>query len=313
MKTTTSKKVSNADLYKEVTAKIISLLETHQTQWNRTWVSLGEDGQPAYNALTNRRYTGINQLLLSLETTERRYAKNAWLTFLQIKQQGGAIQKGEKATRIYFHKTLFVDEKGKKYDPEIIKTMSKERIKKLGIKRIPILKYYNVFNVFQTTGLPEKCYHYETSVIPTALEKDERAERLIQSTGATIDYKANQQPCYLPVKDVIQLPLAHQFKGTEHFYNTALHELAHWTGHHTRLDREIINTFGSPKYALEELVAELTAAFLCTHLGFTKTISNNTSYIQSWLHTLSNDTRFIFKASRKAEQAAAFIMEKNNH
>ncbi len=115
------------------------------------------------------------------------------------------------------------------------------------------------------------------------------------------------EACYNYVNDVIFLPESNQFKGTVPYYETALHELAHWTGHKSRLDRSPKNVFGSDEYAKEELVAELCSAFLCADLGFSMSITNSAAYIQDWIRVLKADSRYIFKAIRGAEDAAKYI------
>ena len=303
--------MKRTELYQTVTNRIIELLETQLLSWDKPWVSLGQDGKPAHNAQSLYVYQGVNQLLLSSTLNRRDYPKNSWLTFLQIKTLGGHVKKKEKASQVYFQKVLFRDKDGKKYEVNEIKVMSKERKKALSIKMIPYLKRYNVFNIAQTEGLPEEFYYVEPRPEVTAFEKDERAESLLFSTGANIVIRGTSMACYHPKEDKIYLPLREQFTGTEEFYETALHECAHWSGHESRLGRDLTGRFGSEVYAKEELIAELTAAFLCAYLGFEKVITNNAAYIQSWLSKLQNDHHFIFKASRDAEKASEFILEKS--
>ena len=298
------------ELYQTVTNRIIDLLEAQLAiSWDKPWVSLGQDGKPAHNAQSHYVYQGVNQLLLSDTLNCRKYLKNSWLTFLQIKTLGGHVKKKEKASQVYFQKVLFRDKDGKKYEAGEVKGIDKERKKALGIKTIPYLKYYNVFNIAQTEGLPEEFYYVEPSQEMPPFEKDERAEALLHNTGADIAISERNSAYYLPKEDKIYLPLREQFTGKEEFYETALHECAHWSGHESRLDRDLTGRFGSETYATEDLIAELTSAFLCSYLGFEKVITNNAAYIQSWLTKLRNDHHFIFKASREAEKASEFILE----
>lgn len=170
-----------------------------------------------------------------------------------------------------------------------------------------ILLYYRVFNVGQTANLPASFYSIHDLPTLSEPEKDDRAEKLIEQTKARIRHLVSDQACYNYVNDVIFLPDRRQFKGKVLYYATALHELAHWTGHHSRLNRNLRNIPGSDEYAKEELVAELCAAFLCSDLGFSLGITNNAAYIQNWLECLKQDSRFIFRVIRDAESAANYV------
>ncbi len=173
------------------------------------------------------------------------------------------------------------------------------------------MKYY-VFNVTQTSGLPPNMYTLPLEVKLSEFEKDDKAESLIQSTQARIIHFISNEACYNFVNDVIFLPERLQFKGTVPYYETILHELAHWTGHSSRLNRSIKHVFGTSGYAHEELVAELCAAFLCAELGFTKCISNNAAYIHGWVQLLQSDSKYIFKVMHESETAAKFILTCGN-
>ncbi len=296
-------------IYEDVTKKIIGLIENHQLKYDKSWISLGNDGKPSHNADSQRVYSGINQFLLSLISMDREYVSNGWLTFKQCKELGGSIEKGSKSVPIYFYKTLFIDDVKKKYSQEEYSNFSSDRQAK--IKKIPVLKQYNVFNLSQTKDLPESFYTIEDKPQLNEFERDEKAEELIFSTDAKIEIKESNRAFYHSGTDSITLPLREQFKSTQPFYGTALHELGHWTGHENRLDRKLANPFGSKEYAKEELIAELCSAYLCASLGFSKTISNNAAYLQSWLSCLKQDAKFIFTASAKAQKAADYILNFN--
>lgn len=299
--------MERTNLYEEVTQKIVDLLTNQQLNWDRPWISLGEDGLPARNASTNTAYSGVNQFILSMICMLGGYPKNAWLTFRQIQQLDGRVKKGSKSSRIYFQKVRYRDKSGIDYEYEAIKGMNRQEYEARGMRAFSFLRFYSVFNVFQTTGLPNKYYEFEQKNLPKPFERDDRAEKLLDNTDAKVIYGQNEQPGYVPSEDVIYLPLREQFKEQAYFYETALHELAHWTGHESRLNRPILNKFGTAAYAQEELIAELTSAFLCSRMGFTKLITNNAAYIQSWLKALKDDSKLIFHAARQAEKAAAYI------
>lgn len=297
------------DIYQSVTNTIIQLLEDHQESWNRPWVAFGQDGDFAKNALTGRYYRGINQLLLSIGIMQLGYFKNTWLTFNQVKEQGGFVLKGEKSLPVIFYKSAYIDDNKKYYDPEIVRQMKVDEWQSKGIKSVPILKLFHVFNVAQTQGLDPAFYEVIPQEPLKDFEKDLRAENLILSTGANVEIKESNRAYYDIAADKIVLPLREQFRGqSEPFYATALHELGHWTGGTTRLNRTFGKEFGDKAYAMEELVAELSSAFCCAHLGFSKTISSNASYIKGWLGVMKENDKAVIKASYQAQKAADYII-----
>lgn len=297
------------EIYQTVTDTIIKLLENHLDDWQRPWISFGKDNDFARNATTGKYYRGVNQFLLSFMLMNGDYFKNSWLTFNQVKAKGGNVRKGEKAAPIVFYKTAFLDKDNKYYPKERVQEMPQGQIDALGLKSIPVLKLFRIFNVAQTEGLDEAYYEVTPQEPLQDFEKDERAEKLIYSTGADIEVTESDRAYYNPVTDKIRLPLREQFRGaTQPFYGTALHELAHWTGADKRLNRDMSGSFGDDSYSKEELVAELTAAFCCAHLGFSKTITNNAAYLKHWLGIMKADNKAIVKASYQAQKAADYII-----
>jgi antirestriction protein ArdC len=298
------------EIYQTVTNTIIELLESQQENWNRPWIAFGQDNDFARNGSSNRYYRGINQFLLSFTLMRKGFFKNAWMTFNQVRTQGGYVRKGEKSSPIVFYKTAYIDNNNKYVSPDRVEGMSTAQYRESGIKAIPILKLYRVFNVAQTEGLDPAFYEVAPQEPLQDFEKDERAEQLIQATGAAIEITESNRAYYDRLADKIQLPLREQFRGkSEPFYATALHELGHWTGHPSRLNREMGVGFGDTEYAKEELVAELCSAFCCAALGFSKTMSNNAAYIKSWLGILKEDNKAVVRASNQAQKAADFILD----
>ncbi|MEO5582442.1 MAG: zincin-like metallopeptidase domain-containing protein, partial [Saprospiraceae bacterium] len=244
---------------------------------------------------------------LSFQQMKSNYQYSGWLTFKQIQDQGGRVLAGNKASSIFYYKLMYSDNMGRKHEPEFVLQMSLNEQKDLELRKHSILLYYNVFNLAQTSGLPKNYFALSERPVLSEVQKDETAENLITNTKARIIYMERNEACYNYVNDVIFLPERNQFKGIVPFYETVLHELAHWTGHESRLNRSIKNVFGSDDYAKEELIAELCSAFLCADLGFNLNITNNAAYIQGWIRGLKADSRYIFNAIRKAEEAAKFI------
>lgn len=296
-----------SNLYQVVTNQILELLESQKLTWNKPWVSISKDGKRPHNAGTGRTYSGLNQILLSMTQVKAGYPYCGWLTFKQIQDEGGRVVLGNKASSIFHYKLIYYDNMDRKYEPEQVLQMSLNEQRDLELRKRSILLYYNVFNIAQTSGLPGSYYTLEEKQILTEVEKDEKAENLITNTKARIIYMESNQARYNYVNDVIFMPERNQFTGIVPYYETVLHELAHWTGHKSRLDRSLKNVFGSEEYAKEELVAELCSAFLCGELGFSMSITNSAAYIQDWIRVLKTDSRYIFRAIRSAEDAAKYI------
>jgi antirestriction protein ArdC len=277
------------DLYAEVSARIISELETGAAPWVKPWSATAGANTPC-NAATNRPYSGCNVILLWMAQAAG-YRTPRYLTFKQAVDLGGHVRKGEHGTRVYFVKRLQVRDKGADDD-------SVTRI-------VPLLREYTVFNVDQCEDLPERI------VAPGAVKprnSDERSatiDEFLACTGASIR-EGFGEAYYLPGADVISLPRFEAFKSAGHFYSTAFHELGHWSGHKSRLARDLRHRFGERAYAAEELIAELCSAFLCAEFSIDGDL-RHAGYIENWIGLLKADTRAFFTACGKAQAAADFL------
>lgn len=274
------------DIYEMVTDRIIEQLEKGYIPWQKPWTGV-HDG--AYNRISNKPYSLLNQMLLS-KTGE-------YASFKQWAELGGHIRKGEKAEIVTFWKIQPIEEENE--DGEKV------------IKQIPLLRYYNVFHISQVEGVEPK------SIDLNELQPIEEAERIkteyMQREHIKILEKVTDKAFYSPLLDYIQVPCKEQYQNIEEFYSTLFHEMIHSTGHKTRLDRlEESNKahFGSESYSKEELVAEIGSATLINKLGIgtNKSFNNSTAYIQSWLRVLKNDKKFIISASSRAEKAVKYIL-----
>ena len=273
--------------YEVITDKVISILESGQKTGSIQWHGMGNAGRIPYNFKTKKAYAGSNILTLWIAAQTFDYSSNAWMTFRQAADLGGHIKKGEKGTLgIYFDTIEVHDDKGANQDGG-------------ASRRIKMVKPFFVFNLDQTEGV-------DTGDSQFAWEPSATPEEVIQSTGARI-LEGGVRACYSSEKDVILVPDRHRFENPENFYKVVLHELSHWTGHETRLARDLKNRFGSEAYAMEELVAELSAAFLSAELGVNGRLEHHANYIGSWLRVLSNDKRAIVAAAAAASKAATFI------
>ncbi len=287
---------SRGNLYREITAKIIAELEQGIVPWARPWRSAGQGLTLSLpkNARTGKRYSGINVLILWDALDVRGFASCHWLTFKQALELGGSVRKGEKGTHV-FYADRFIPEK------------ERERAQIEGIEpeSIPFLKRYTVFNAEQCDSMPDHLFAPrpplpECEVIP-------EAQALILATGA--DFRiGGDKAFYLPSEDVIRVPHQSAFTDQINYYRTAFHELGHWTGHASRLARDLLHRFGSDGYAREELVAEMATAFVCASLGIVPTV-RHADYIGNWLQVLKEDNRAIFKAASQASKASDFILK----
>ena len=282
------------DIYTRVTNKIIADLEKGNLTWFKPWRSkdfggcvslpLRSDGQP---------YQGINVLTLWGTAVDKGYNRPVWMTFNKAKEFGGQVKKGEKGTLVVYANTFEKSEVNDKGE-ETTST-------------IPFLKGYTVFNVEQINGLPEKFYETPSRLEDTRARM-EAVEKFISDTKAIIQHGGNKA-FYTPTHDAIKMPPSQSFRDIESYYATLAHELTHWTSHFSRLDREFgQKRFGDHGYAMEELVAEIGAAFLCAALGITpETREDHAAYIQSWLKVLKKDKRAIFTAASHAQRAADYL------
>jgi antirestriction protein ArdC len=168
-----------------------------------------------------------------------------------------------------------------------------------------MMREYTVFNVDQCENLPESINTGKAIRVRNPDTRDELADAFLRSTGADIR-EDHGEACYIPSRDFISMPAFIGFKGADHFYNVAFHELTHWTGHKVRLDRDLKNRFGSRNYAAEELIAELGAAFLCAEFGFDGDVRNS-GYIANWIELLTADKRAFFTACSQASKAAHYL------
>lgn len=299
------------EIYDYVTNKIIHILEQKlEGQWHQPWISVDADSEPNRNPVTHQYYRGINQFILSLIGIELGFLKNEFATYKQINSLGGSIKKGEKALPVVFYKTAFIDQNKNYYSIEAVKAMAMDKQVSIGLTSIPILKLYQVFNLYsQTIGLPEQYYEIpQAPKVFNTIEKNLAAENLIISTGANIEYKMGNKAAYNRKTDIITLPIKDQFNSQEELYATALHELVHWSGAENRLNRKKGQSFGDSDYSKEEIIAELASSLLCCYLGFEKQITNSAAYIKGWLTVLKDDNKAIFKASAEAQKACDYII-----
>ena len=286
---------SRLTVYQEVTGRIIAELEAGRVPWVQPWSSTPHGacvGLPV-NAQTGKTYSGINILLLWGQVLERDFAVQSWLTYKQAQTLGGNVRKGETSTPI-----VYADSFTPKGERKAAREENRDP------QRIPFLKRYRVFNIDQCDHLPRGLYA-QAPDLPQC-EQLPIAEKLIKATAADFRIGGNRA-YYVPGEDYIQVPPQPLFHAQIDYYRTCFHELGHWTGARHRLDRPMETSKGSKLYAREELVAEMTSAFVCATLGIVPTV-RHADYIGAWLQVLRADDKAIFRAASKASKAADYIL-----
>jgi len=284
-----------ASLYDDITNKIIAELEAGRVPWVQPWGTAAAKAPLAMpaNAATGRQYSGINVLILWGAVIEHGFPVQSWLTFRQALSLGGHVRKGERGTTVVYADRFVPDDE-------------KKRAQETGeeAQAIPFLKRFTVFNVAQCEDLPD-----DIAVVPPAPEPgliEPRVEALIKATG--IDFRiGGERAFYVPALDYVQVPPPQAYFEAINWHRTALHELGHATGHASRLGRDLSGSYGSKKYAFEELVAEMNAAFCCASLGINPTV-RHADYIGSWLEVLREDNRAIVRAASQASKAADWLL-----
>ena len=276
----------NTDIHAEITNQILAAMEQARTTGRRLW-----DSQPSLpmNLATGKPYSGVNVLILWAAGLSHGYTSPYWLTYKQAADMGGQVKKGEHGTRCVFYKPWESTDTNKD-------TGETETTKGA------ILKAFTAFNLDQIDGIqaPAK----EDRPAFTAIED---AERILQASPAVI-HIGGTQACYIPGRDEIHLPSREAFINPEAFYSTAMHEMAHSTGHKSRLDRDFSGRFGTEAYAFEELIAEIGSAFLNADLGILgATLPDHADYLANWIRILKGDKKAITTAAAQASKAHGFI------
>jgi antirestriction protein ArdC len=279
-------------LYQEITDKIIAELEAGRVPWVQPWGTAAAKAslKMPKNAATRRHYSGINVLILWGAVIERGFRTQNWLTFRQALGLGGSVRKGEHGTTVVYADRFVPDAERKRAERDGDEPSA-----------IRFLKRFTVFSTDQCEDLPREVVS-APSPVPEGLIVPQ-AEVLIAATGA--DFRiGGDRAFYSRNYDFIQVPRPEAYFEP---HRTALHELGHWTGAAQRLDRDLSGSFGSKRYAQEELVAEITSAFVCASLGIVPTV-RHADYIGSWLEVLREDDRAIVRAASTASKAADYLL-----
>lgn len=270
---------------------------------------------------SGRKYNSGNAIMLLIISDLHDYKVPIFLTFKQCQEIGVHVKRGEKSEMVYYRNWIFIHKETKeKLDLQAFRDRKVPKDELEDWVRIGFIKTFNVFNLDQTNFeevYPEKYKELTSPVKPEdyvtkAAYTYESIDALIENKKwhCPITTREQDRAYYLPDADKIYMPLKVQFPVQNRFYSTVLHEIAHSTGHHTRLNRDLTGSFGSPSYAKEELVAELTSAFVCTALGITQEPSDEAAiYLNSWIKALKNDPKIVFKLMDQVMQASSMILE----
>lgn len=285
-----------------VAQELIQRLKNGTAPWQKPWQP-GETGQAPFNPTTGNPYKGGNAVWLEMQQPD---SDPRWMTYRQAEAEGWQVRKGEKGTTIEhwrFTKEVDVtDENGRPVKDEEGKTLKQEER-----LEFPQVRHFAVFHASQIDGIP--AWEPKKQDEKAELERHEEAERLLAESRANIRHKAGDKAFYSPAGDYIQLPEREQFDTADGYYATALHELGHWTGHESRLNRDLNHRFGSEGYAREELRAEISSMMVARELGVGHDPGQHAAYVGSWIKALEEDPREIFRAARDAEKIKDFVLQ----
>lgn len=276
-------------IYDQVTDQIIKQLESGAIPWIKPW---RVDSSADKNFISQKPYNGVNRLILGMSSMIAGYSSPAWASFKQWESKGIYVKKGQKGTQICY------------YEPK--QTIKTDSSGLESIESYAILKTYTVFNAEQT----------DIEIIPTETPADSvkfdpipACEQFMLNSGAIITH-GGDSAFFAPSVDKINLPNKSAFDSEANYYATAFHELIHWSGAKTRLNRDLSGRFGNPAYAFEELIAEMGAAFLCADHKIQGDL-RHAGYIDSWLKALKDDNKAIFKAAAFSQKAADYLNQLN--
>lgn len=298
---------------KAMVDQLLAFIESNPAAWEAGWYKVG--GAPR-NGKTGKNYNGLNALWLYLLAENKGYTDPRWVTYQQAKDLKASVKAGEKSSNVFYWS--WYDKKTKKpFDEETVKDMSKdERQKYLDENVRPVLKYYQVFNASQCNNFPKLDAEQQEMPADERARQNATIESIIANSAAPVYYDGGNRAYYSPGQDSIHLPEIKRFHTMQDYYATALHEIAHSTGHASRLNREMISIFGTSDYAKEELRAELASVFMQLDYDISvegKHFENHAAYLQSWLKSVRDDQKEFFAAVTDAEKISQYVGEHYLH
>lgn len=301
MNTTTRRKAKTTprDPYQEITDRVIAALENGLIPWQRPVAGINT---PAYNYVSGKAYRGLNFLMLNFMSP---HTQRAYLSFNQAKALGGKIRKGSKSQKVYFFKMLYRDAHGEQLTEIRARELMDRGVK---VDGTPFLRFTPVFSVEDVEGVD-----FDLPQVQTFKHDPIQAAEILVAAinqGPEIETQAGNANYYLPTSDKIVMYPRERYRSREAYYGTLFHELTHATGHTDRLNREGIaqvDTSDRIKYAREELIAEMGAAFLCARTGIDPGIDNTAAYVGGWLKALENDKMLVYRAAAEAQKAVDWL------
>ena len=287
---------------------LIGYIEQNPTQWESGWNNLA--GTAPENGKTGTAYRGINSLYLAFTSMSKGYKDPRWVTFNQAKELGASVKKGEKSVPIIFFE-LYDRATKKAYDGRTVKHMTDEE-KTAYVKEnvYAVMKYSSVFNAAQCHNFPERDVESLKMSEEERANQNELIDTIIINSAAPVKYDGGNRAYYSPDSDTIHVPPLEAFSSMQDYYATVLHEIAHSTGHSSRLNRDMSG--GSESYAKEELRAELACVFMQLEQGLKidgKHITNHAAYLNSWLKVAKDDPKIFYEAARDAEKISDYVAE----
>ncbi len=293
------------DYHREFAGKLKAQIAHGVAPWQKPWKP-GEQRLPK-NIQTDKPYRGGNSVYLSVTQTAKGYSDHRWATYKQIKDMGGQVRKGETATHVLFYK--FDDEKTKAQ--EQLGTPTTEGQAEKEQTRPPMVRSYAVFNVEQADGLTLERQADDLTKQPE-WKAHQTAERVIQESGIHVAHVRGDRAFYNMQTDKVTLPEREPFASANGYYQTALHELGHATGHPARMDRDTLKagagSFGSVEYAREELRAEMSAMMTGERVGVGHDPGRGAAYVEGWLKALDQDPKEIYKAAADAQKISDYLL-----
>jgi len=281
------------DIFQKVTDQIVRAIEDGADSYRMPWRTSGGFPHSPINAASKKAYRGINVLVLWATAQEKGYKSGIWATYKQWQEMGAQVREGEKSANVVFWKFFEREEEAG----------SEEKT----ARRVPMARDYWVFNAEQVDGFTPA-----EEATQTKEQRIEAADAFFRGLEIKIEDGGNQA-FYNPATDTVHMPPFTAFKEPLFYYSVLCHESTHWSGAEHRLNRDMKGRFGTEAYAMEELVAELGAAFLCCELGLpTDPRKDHAPYIASWLKALKNDKRAIFTAAAKAQEAVDWMTRRNS-
>ena len=272
--------------------KVVDLVLNNTAPWVKPWGAKQAKGLPV-NAMTGRPYRGCNVMFL-LATP---FASRGWMTFKQVSSVGGKVKRGSRATDIFFFTSIEVEKEDRDTGEKVLVD-------------VPVLKNFKVFNLEQCeipADAKLKFHSEETAEAP--IDDSGIFDECEQLLNLAVWYEDETKAFYIPSRDEIHLPNRRAFSSLSGFWGTAMHELSHWTGHESRLNRDMCHSFGSQKYAREELIAEISSWLLAVTLGTPHEPQNSASYLASWVRDFKDKPRELYSAISQAQKVVDYLLE----